>query len=61
MTVGNQLLSSAPGVSGNVATGGIEGLFLRPVPLEQALPAVLIYLFIALGVSVLAFNRQEIV
>lgn len=60
MTVGNQVLSSAPGVSGNLATGGVEGLFLRPVPLEQALPALLIYLFVAVIVSVVALNRQEI-
>ena len=61
MTVGNQVLGSAPGVSGNVATGGVEGLFLRPVPLEQALPALLIYLFVALIVSIVALNRQEII
>jgi ABC-type transport system involved in multi-copper enzyme maturation permease subunit len=60
MTVGNQLLSWAPGVSGDLATGGIQGLFLRPVPFEQALPAVLIYLFAAVGVSIVALNRQEI-
>jgi hypothetical protein len=35
-------------------------LFLRPVPFEQALPAVLIYLFAAIGVSIVALNRQEI-
>ena len=61
MTVGNQVLSSAPGVSGNLATGGVEGLFLRPVPLEQALPALLIYLVVAVIVSIVALNRQEII
>lgn len=60
MTVGNQLLNWAPGVAGDLATGGIQGLFLRPVPFEQALPAVLIYLFAAIGVSIVALNRQEI-
>lgn len=61
MTVGNQLLNSAPGVSGNLGTGGIEGLFLRPVPLEQALPTLLIYLVVAVVVSIVALDRQEIV
>ncbi|MEP7379601.1 MAG: ABC transporter permease subunit [Chloroflexota bacterium] len=61
MTVGNQVLSSAPGVSGNLASGGIEGLFLKPVPLEQALPALLIYLFVAVIASVVALNRQEVI
>ncbi|MEA2676378.1 MAG: type transport system permease protein [Chloroflexota bacterium] len=60
MTVGNQLLSWAPGVAGDLATGGVQGFFLKPVPLEQALPAVLIYLFGAIAISILAFNRQEI-
>lgn len=61
MTVGNQVLGWAPGVSGNVAAGGLQGIFLRPVPFEQALPALLIYLFVAIGVSIFALNRQEIV
>ena len=61
MTVGNQVLSWAPGVAGNIAAGGIQGIFLRPVPLEQALPALLIYLFVALGVSIVSLNRQEII
>ena len=61
MTVGNQVLSWAPGVAGNIAAGGLQGIFLRPVPLEQALPALLIYLFAAIGVSIVSLNRQEIV
>jgi ABC-type transport system involved in multi-copper enzyme maturation permease subunit len=61
MRVGNEVLSAAPGVSGNVATGGVEGLFLRNVPIEQALPALLIYLFAALIISIVALNRQEII
>lgn len=61
MTVGNQVLSWAPGVAGNIAAGGIQGMFLRPVPLEQALPALLIYLFVAIGVSIVSLNRQEII
>jgi hypothetical protein len=61
MTVGNQVLSWAPGVAGNIAAGGLQGIFLRPVPLEQALPALLIYLFVAIGVSIVSLNRQEIV
>jgi ABC-2 type transport system permease protein len=60
MTVGNQVLSWAPGVSKGVGTGGLEGLFLRPVPLEQALPVLLVYLVVAVAVSIIALNRQEI-
>jgi len=60
MTVGNQVLSSAPGVGSSPGTGGVEGLFLRPVPLEQALPALLIYLIVAVAVAIVALNRQEI-
>jgi ABC-type transport system involved in multi-copper enzyme maturation permease subunit len=61
MTVGNQVLNAAPGIAGNVGTGGVEGLFLRPVPLEQALPALLIYLTVAIVLSIVALNRQEII
>ena len=59
MTVGNQVLSWAPGVSGNIAAGGVQGL-LRPVPLEQALPLLIIYLALAVIGSIVALNRQEI-
>ncbi len=61
MTVGNQVLSWAPGVAGNIAAGGIQGIFLRPVPFEQAFPALLIYLFAAVAVAVVSLNRQEII
>jgi ABC-type transport system involved in multi-copper enzyme maturation permease subunit len=61
MTVGNQVLSWAPGVAGNIAAGGIQGIFLRPVPLEQAFPALMIYLLAAVGVSIASLNRQEII
>jgi ABC-type transport system involved in multi-copper enzyme maturation permease subunit len=60
MTVGNQVLSWAPGVAGNIAAGGLQGVFLRPVPLEQALPMLLLYLGVALASSIIALNRQEI-
>jgi hypothetical protein len=59
MSVGDQVLSHAPGVGGN--TGGLEGLFLRSVPLEQALPGLLIYMIVAVVVSIVALNRQEII
>jgi len=61
MTVGNQVLNWAPGVSSSPGTGGIEGLFLRPVPLELALPVLLLYLVVAIVVSIVALNRQEII
>ena len=59
MSVGDQVLSHAPGVGGT--TGGLEGLFLRPVPIEQALPLLLTYMIVALIVSIVALNRQEII
>jgi len=60
MTVGNQVLSAAPGVASSPGTGGVEGLFLRPVPLEQALPVLLFYLVVAMVAAIVALNRQEI-
>ena len=60
ISVGSQVLNWVPGASFNPGTGGVEGLFLRPVPLEFALPAVGIYLVVAVGAAVIALNRQEI-
>ena len=31
-----------------------------PVPIEFALPTLLLYLFVALAIAVIALNRQEI-
>jgi hypothetical protein len=44
-----------------VGTGGVEQLFLKNAPLELSLPALLIYLLIALAIGILALQRQEIV
>ena len=40
--------------------GGLEGLLLRPVPFEQAIVGVLLYLLAALVLSSIALHRQEI-
>jgi ABC-2 type transport system permease protein len=58
MSIGNQVLSGAPGASSGLTN--IQGLFLRPVPLEQALPVLLVYLVAAIGLAIVALNRQEI-
>ena len=60
ISVGSQVLSWAPGSSISPGTGGLESVFLRPIPLELALPALVIYLVVALGVAIIALNRQEI-
>jgi hypothetical protein len=60
MSIGNQVLSAAPGTSSTSGSGGIEGLFLRPVPIEQALPGLILYLLVAMAVAIIALNRQEI-
>lgn len=54
-SVGDSVLSAASSVSTSV-----EDMLLRPVPPEQALVAVLIYLFGALAISVLLVRRAEI-
>lgn len=58
ISIGNQVLTHTPGAGG--LAGGIEGFFLRPVPLEQALPGLLIYMVVAMALAVVALNRQEI-
>jgi ABC-type transport system involved in multi-copper enzyme maturation permease subunit len=63
ISIGGNVLSALPGSSAAAAAvggGGFQGLLLRPVPLELALPAVLIYLAVAVGVAIFALNRQEI-
>jgi len=60
ISIGDQVLRAAPGVASSPGTGGVSGLFLRPVPLELALPTLLIYMVVALAVAVIALNRQEI-
>jgi hypothetical protein len=63
ISVGDYVINAAPGSSAfsSAAGGGLEDLILRPVPLEVALPLVLLYLVVALGIAVVSLNRQEIV
>jgi ABC-type transport system involved in multi-copper enzyme maturation permease subunit len=64
ISIGGYVLNVLPGGSGLVnaaAGGGLQGLFLKPVPLELALPFVLVYLAVAIGIAIVALNRQEIV
>ena len=60
ISIGGQVLNAAPGAASSPGTGGVEGLFLRPVPLELALPTLVLYTVVALAVAVIALNRQEI-
>jgi hypothetical protein len=63
ISIGGNVLSALPGASAaaSAAGGGGFGQFLlKPVPLELAIPAVLIYLIAAVGIAIVALNRQEI-
>jgi ABC-type transport system involved in multi-copper enzyme maturation permease subunit len=64
ISIGGNVLSALPGASAATSAaggGGFQQLVLRQVPLELALPAVLVYLMAAVLVAIVAFNRQEIV
>jgi ABC-type transport system involved in multi-copper enzyme maturation permease subunit len=61
ISLGGNVLGAAPGGSSATSGGGVEQLILRPVPLDVALPMVLLYLVAALVIAVLALSRQEIV
>lgn len=56
-TVGDSVLAAA---ASSGADGGFEEIFLRPVPLEQALVAVAAYAVVALAVAVVSVWRAEI-
>lgn len=62
ISIGGNVLNALPGAGSTPGTGsgGFEGFFLRPVPMEVAFPAVLIYLVVAIAVGIVAFQRQEI-
>ncbi len=60
ISIGGNVLNALPGGGGPVGEGGIQNLLIRPVPIEIALPGVLIYLVASLAVAVVALNRQEI-
>ncbi|MGI8929359.1 MAG: ABC transporter permease subunit [Candidatus Limnocylindrales bacterium] len=59
ISVGDYVVNAAPGGQTSIS-GGIEQFLLRPVPLELALPTVLIYLVLSITLAVVALNRQEI-
>jgi len=59
ISIGDYVVNAAPG-GGSSLSGGLEQFLLKPVPLELALPTVLIYLVVSLGVAIVALNRQEI-
>jgi hypothetical protein len=64
ISIGGNVLNALPGGSvatGVAAGGGLEQLFLRPVPLELALPTVLVYMVAAVALGIFALQRQEIV
>jgi ABC-type transport system involved in multi-copper enzyme maturation permease subunit len=63
ISIGGNVLSSLPGasaVSGVAAGGGLGQIFLKTVPIEQALLGVVIYVVAAIGISAISLNRQEI-
>jgi hypothetical protein len=63
ISIGGNILNVLPGNSvtaSAVGGGGLQGLLLKPVPLELAFPAVLVYLIAAILIAIVAVNRQEI-
>ncbi len=60
ISVGGNVLQLLPGGGAASAGSGVQNLFLRAVPMEISMPAVLLYLLVAVGVAVFALNRQEI-
>lgn len=59
ISVGDYVVNAAPGGATSIS-GGLEQFLLKPVPLELALPTVLIYLVLSITLAVVALNRQEI-
>ena len=59
ISVGDYVINSAPGNSLSIG-GGLEQFVLRPVPMPDALIAVVAYLTLATLLGVVAINRQEI-
>lgn len=60
ISVGGNVLNALPGGGGLTGEGGLQNLIIRPVAIEIALPAVLIYLVLSIVVAIVALNRQEI-
>jgi ABC-type transport system involved in multi-copper enzyme maturation permease subunit len=59
ISVGDYVLNAAPGNTVSIS-GGLEQFILNPVPLTNAIMGVFAYLVIAMVISVVAINRQEI-
>ncbi|MEP7158281.1 MAG: hypothetical protein ABI797_02550, partial [Chloroflexota bacterium] len=63
INIGGNILGALPGTSlasNAIGGGGLQGFILRPVPLDLALPTVLIYMAVAVAAAIVALNRQEI-
>lgn len=61
ISMGGNVLNAAPGGAGTTSSSDFQDLFLRSVPLDLALPLVIVYGALAIAAAVLALNRQEIV
>jgi hypothetical protein len=59
--VGGQVLNATPGATSGVGSLSIEGLFLRAVPVPEALIGTFAYMVVAVVIALIALNRQEIV
>jgi hypothetical protein len=64
ISIGGNVLNQLPGsggiTSGAGGGGGLEGLLLKSVPFEVALPLVFVYLIAAVAIGIIALQRQEI-
>jgi ABC-type transport system involved in multi-copper enzyme maturation permease subunit len=60
ISIGGNVFNALPG-SGGVSSGDVNSIFLRPVPFEQAMVGVILYIVVAIGIALLAVRRQEIV
>jgi len=65
ISIGGNVLNQLPGSNGIASgagggQGGLEGLLLKSVPFEIALPLVIVYLVVAMAIGVIALQRQEI-
>jgi ABC-type transport system involved in multi-copper enzyme maturation permease subunit len=60
ISVGGNVLNALPGGGGPIGEGGLQNLLIKPVPIEIAVPAVLVYLVVSVAIAIFALNRQEI-
>ena len=59
ITIGDYVVQGAPGAVN--LQNSLEGLLIKPVPVEIGMLAVLIYLLVTIAIGIFFFNRQEIV